>query len=180
MGYSTDFEGRFDITPPLSDLHREYLLKFSDTRRMARDESLTAKRPDPIREAAGLPVGESGCYFVGESGFAGQDSGEDVLEHNTPPPSQPSLWCLWVPTEDGRHLKWDECEKFYEYVRWLRDVICPQFLERWGYMLNGRVSWIGEDNRDRGTIIVKDNVVTTGPWAKVRKSSHWSSLVVRS
>ena len=47
-------------------------------------------------------------------------------------------------------------------------------------MLNGRVSWIGEDDRDRGTIIVKDNVVTTGVWAKVRKSSHWSSLVVRS
>tara|TARA_R100001594_G_scaffold92136_2_gene126448 strand:- start:4926 stop:5417 length:492 start_codon:yes stop_codon:yes gene_type:complete len=162
MGYSTDFEGRFDITPTLSDEHREYLLKFSDTRRMARDESLTAERPDPVREAAGLPVGEEGCFFVGEEGWAGQNSGHDVTAYNSPPASQPSLWCQWVPTGDGRHLQWNGCEKFYDYVRWLSDVICPQFLARWGYMLNGCVSWVGEDDRDRGTITVKDNVVTTG------------------
>lgn len=74
MGYHTEFEGEFRLDKPLSKEHADYLRKFNETRRMARSEELTAKRPDPIREAVALPVGRNGCFFVGECGSFGQGS----------------------------------------------------------------------------------------------------------
>lgn len=64
MGYSTDFEGSFKITPALKDEHKQYLLAFSDTRRMQRNPIRCELMPDPIRLAAGLPVGVEGEYTV--------------------------------------------------------------------------------------------------------------------
>ena len=95
MGYTTDFEGEFAITPPLEAKHVAYLNKFAYTRRMARDATITATRPDPHRQAVGLPIGIEGCYYVGEGGFAGQGEGDfcntpaDVTRSTTPPIGQP-------------------------------------------------------------------------------------------
>jgi hypothetical protein len=71
MGYSTDFEGRFELDKPLTAAHATYLKKFNATRRIKRNASLTQNRPDPLRLAVGLPVGEEGGYFVGGGGFMG-------------------------------------------------------------------------------------------------------------
>lgn len=158
MGYTTSFSGTFLLDRPLDPALNNYLKKFADTRRMKRDATKTATRPDPVREAAGLPVGDEGAYFVGESGFAGQDNGSDVLEHNYPPKGQPGLWCQWVPTADGTGITWDEGEKFYEYTAWLQYII-DNFLAPAGYELTGEVEWQGEDTDDRGIIGVKDNQV---------------------
>jgi hypothetical protein len=65
MGYTTEFDGKFEITPALKPEHQEYLTKFADTRRMKRDELVTEQREDPVRIAAGLPIGPQGAYFVG-------------------------------------------------------------------------------------------------------------------
>jgi hypothetical protein len=157
MGYSTDFSGEFELDKPLTEAQVAYLSKFAETRRMTRDPELTAKRPDPIREAVGLPVGKEGEYFVGEEGYFGQNHGEDVVQDN-PPADQPSLWCQWVPTDDGKYIVWDEGEKFYDYVEWLEYII-EHFIKRWGYILNGSVYWNGEDHGDIGTITVNDNEV---------------------
>lgn len=72
----------------------------------------------------------------------------------------PGIWCQWEPTEDGKELKWDENEKFYNYVEWLQYII-NNIVKPKGYVLNGSVEWVGEERGDYGLIEVKDNVVTT-------------------
>jgi hypothetical protein len=166
MGYTTEFRGEFAINKPLSTLHKKYLEAFSDTRRMARNEQITSKRSDPIREAVGLPVGVEGGYFVSEEGYAGQgvdgfgERPSGVTNYNCAPKGQPGLWCQWVPNEDGTAIVWNGGEKFYYYVEWLKYII-EHFLAPWGYVLNGEIEWEGEDRSDVGTIISENNVVRT-------------------
>lgn len=160
MGYTTEFEGSFSITPPLQEKHRAYLAAFATTRRMRRDATKAAKRPDPARETVGLPIGTEGGYFVGEEGFMGQGPSPfgDVVDHNRPPAGQPGLWCQWAPEQDGSVLSWDGNEKFYDYVEWLNYLIA-HFLKPWGYTLNGAVEWQGEERGDQGRIVVNNNTV---------------------
>ena len=190
MGYTTDFDGRFNLDRKLTPEHAEYLRKFSRTRRMRRDEVITPNRDDPVREAVGLPVGPEGAYFVGALGWAGQEDESirnirlelekggmrfvetynsayallGIIDYNLPPEGQPGLWCQWVPTEDLMGIEWDEGEKFYDYVAWL-EYIVKHFLKPWGYVLNGEVDWGGEGCRygeeDRGTIYCVDNCIAT-------------------
>ena len=166
MGYTTDFNGKFNLDKPLTQEHKNYLEKFNETRRMKRKQSLTSKRKDPARIAAGLPVGKEGAYFVGEGGDFGQGDGvggdgiTDLVDYNYPPDGQPSLWCQWVPSNDGTSIVWDGGEKFYHYVEWIEYLI-KHFLKPWGYTLNGEVEWYGEDANDRGLIVVDNNVVKT-------------------
>lgn len=71
----------------------------------------------------------------------------------------PGYYCQWVVDDLGR-LEWDGGEKFYEYVEWLRYLVVT-FFEPWGYTLEGKIRWRGEEFNDNGTIFVADNVVTT-------------------
>ena len=180
MGYTTDFVGDFEVTPPLSLEHAIYLACFSGTRRMERDAAKAAALPDPRRKAVGLPVGEHGSFFVGAEGFAGQERDESVLNGNGPPPGQPGLWCQWVPKkkagarglrlagwqdeeepEEGiyTHLGWDGGEKFYAYTEWLKYLV-ENFLGPWGYVLNGEVTWQGEERGDIGKIVMENNQIS--------------------
>ena len=159
MGYTTDFDGSFKLDRPLIDAQREYLMKFAETRRMKRDAAKAAKLSDPIRKGIGLPIGVEGEFFVGGSGPFGQGNDASILNYNTPPKTQPGLWCQWVPNEEGTAIEWNGSEKFYEYTAWLVYLI-DNFLKPWGHVLNGRVSWQGEDHGDVGLLVVKDNVVT--------------------
>jgi hypothetical protein len=138
--------------------HAAYLKQFSQTRRMRRDPNRLKQFPDPIREAVGLPLGKEGGYFVGGGGFWGQDHDESVLDYNEPPEGQPGLWCQWIPNELSTAIVWNQGEKFYYYVEWL-EYLLKHFLTPWGYVVNGQVYWQGEDDPDRGTIVVKDNKV---------------------
>jgi hypothetical protein len=146
MGYTTDFEGSFNITPVLSQKDNEFLTKFSETRRMARN--------------VGPEYGIEGEFYVDGTGWAGQDSDKNVINYNKPPSTQPGLWCQWVPTDDGSELVWDGSEKFYNYVEWLQYLI-DKILAPRGYTLNGECQWFGEERDDVGVIIVKNNKVTT-------------------
>lgn len=187
MGYTTNFSGEFEITPPLEPNHAEYLRAFATTRRMKRNPEITATYSDPVREAVGLPVGPDGAYYVGNTLDFGQARTPDVVDSNTPPGSpsssnfygigdyerlmaakdmavaegaQPGLWCQWVPNESGTAIVWDGGEKFYEYVEWLRYLV-EHFLRPWGYQLDGEVDWVGEDSDDRGVIEVIANKINT-------------------
>ena len=160
MGYTTKFKGRFALDKPLAPEHAEYLHKFNHTRRMKRADYDAATRPDPIREAAGLPLGGPDApYFVGGIGDFGQGTDKSVREHNSPPAGQPGLWCQWQPTPDGTGIQWDRGEKFYHYVEWLQ-YIMDHFLIPWGYTLSGSVTWQGEERSDRGVLTVLDGVAT--------------------
>lgn len=107
----------------------------------------------------GPEYGVEGEFFVDGKGWAGQDSDDTIIDYNRPPKTQPGLWCQWVPTKDGKFIEWDGSEKFYEYVEWLKYLIAKVLAPR-GYILNGEVEWQGEDNSDRGIIVVKNNVVS--------------------
>lgn len=159
MGYDTMFQGFFRFNKPLSSAHRKYLLKFSEMRRMKRNNDVLAAVSDPLRMAVNLPLGTEGEYFVNGKGFAGQDHDESILDHNTPPGKQPGLWCQWVPNRNGTIFRWNGTEKFYNYIEWLRYLI-ENFIKPWGYVLNGKVKWQGEHPGDFGTISVADNIVT--------------------
>ncbi len=138
--------------------HAAYLNKFSETRRMRRDPEPLKQFLDPLREAVDLPLGKDGGYFVGGGGFAGQEHDASILDYNQPPKGQPGLWCQWVPNELATAIVWNQAEKFYYYVKWLHYLL-KHFLTPWGYVVNGKVDWVGDDEADRGTIVVKDNKV---------------------
>lgn len=165
MGYHTDFEGAFTLDKPLTEAQRTYLNKFASTRRMHRSESKVAELPDPVREAVGLPVGLDGGYYVGGTGFMGQDNDDSVNDHNHEPLGQPGLWCQWVPNEDGTCIEWDGGEKFYHYVPWIKYII-THFLRPWGYTLNGTVSFRGENFNDVGDIVITNNEVAVKYWRR--------------
>ena len=158
MGYHTDFHGQFKVTPTLTDEHKTYLKMFAETRRMKRNEEKAEEFLDPVRNMVALPIGIDGAFFVGGGGFAGQDHDDSIIDYNKPPGSQPGLWCHWEPTEDGQYIEWNGSEKFYEYIEWLNYII-ENFLQPWGYKLNGEVEWFGEDREDMGKIIVSDNEI---------------------
>lgn len=160
MGYTTDFRGQFTCEPALNPKQVAYLKAFADTRRVRRDFDKASIIADDVRIDAGVPLGKDACYFTGSTGFMGQDNDPSVVASNTPPADQPSLWCQWVPTEDGKGIKWDGGEKFRSYIPWLEYII-NHFLTPWGVVLNGRVQWRGEDWSDIGTITVRDSNVDT-------------------
>lgn len=173
MGYTTSFRGEFKLDRKLSPEHAAYLTAFSRTRRMSRDADKAALLPDPVRLAAGLPIGPGGSYFVGGNGFFGQGNDESVIDHNLEPGAsrgvnfehyreeraQPGLWCQWVPNEDGTAIVWDDGEKFYDYIPWIEYLI-KHFLSPWGYVLNGTMTWQGESHGDVGTITIAGNAVS--------------------
>jgi len=135
MGYTTDFEGGFNITPVLSQKDNEFLTKFSETRRMAR--------------SVGPEYGIEGEFYVdgdGDRDWSWSDPKTNVINYNRPPITQPGLWCQWIPTDDGS-----------EWLQYLIDkILAPR-----GYTLNGECQWFGENRDDVGVIIVKNNKVTT-------------------
>jgi hypothetical protein len=149
MGYTTDFAGRFELDKPLAPKMKKFLTMFNETRRMKRN----------VDEAFGI----DGEFFVFGTGSYGQDQDNTIVDYNQQPSTQPSLWCQWVPNEDGTAIEWDGGEKFYAYSEWLfyliNKVLAPN-----GYTLNGTVVWQGEETGDVGKIHVVDNVVTVAPW----------------
>lgn len=144
MGYTTDFKGSFQFNKQLSPKMQEFLSKFNETRRMSRNVDSA--------------FGTEGEFYVFGGGSFGQGHEDNIINYNDSPKTQPSLWCQWVPTEDGLELHWDGGEKFYYYNEWLYylvyKIIAPN-----GYILNGTVQWSGEEVGDNGTIEVRDNVI---------------------
>lgn len=159
MGYSTDFFGSLSFNKPVAPWLAEYINKFSFTRRMKRDpEKIKESFPDYGKMCFNGELGDDGEYFIGGTGSFGQNTDESVIDHNTPPVTQPGLWCQWVINEKDNCLEWDGGEKFYNYEEWLEYLI-DNFFEPLGYVLNGDIEWQGEAYDDFGTIHVEDNII---------------------
>ncbi len=149
MGYTTEFEGKIAVEPPLSAEEIAYLKLFANTRRM--DRTL-------------------GPYFVEGSGFHGQGDDSDILNSNKPPEGQPGLWCQWEPSEDGTAIEWDGSEKFYNSEQWMKYLI-DHFLKpnclakselpflQANHVLNGVIGAQGEEDDDVWRLVVEDNRV---------------------
>jgi len=164
MGYSTDFNGSFELSRPATEKEQNYINGFSGSRRMGRDVHTLAGlykgkhgHPTPEDNTPEAIYGVQGEYFAFDDGEFGQSKDDSILDYNRPPSTQPGLWCQWV-LDSPDELTWDGDEKFYEYVAWLQYLI-KNFFEVWKIKLNGEVTWNGDDPSDIGKIIVKDNVV---------------------
>ena len=155
MGYTTDFDGYFSLTPALNKEQFAYLDNFSEVRHMQRDAKKCSKVSDPIRVAVNLPIGDDAEYFVNGSEQYGDNT---ILDYNNPPKNQPGLWCQWIPSNDGENIEWDGNEKFYNYIEWIK-YINENFLKPWGIVISGMVSWQGEGSGDIGVIIAKDGEI---------------------
>jgi hypothetical protein len=160
MGYTTDFYGQLETDWTMKQEHVDYINTFCSVRHMQRNAAIAETFPDPVRLAAGLPIGIDGGYYVGNTNDYGQDMDASVKNGNQPPAGQPGLWCQWELVDNGQYLTWDGGEKFYNYVEWLRYLI-EHFFEPWGYKLNGEIEWQGEERDDMGLIKVENNIVTT-------------------
>lgn len=153
MGYNTTFKGHIEVNPPLNEKEIDYLTKFSNSRRMKRD---------------------NGPYFVDGSNGAEQYYDNDIIDVNNPPEGQPGLWCQWVPSTDGSHLKWNGVENFYNSVQWMEYLIAhfigdnpiakkksaPDFDFLEGHTLNGEIKAKGEETNDRWTLYVIENIIS--------------------
>jgi hypothetical protein len=143
MGYTTEFSGKFNLNKRLDDETYNLLVGLAATRRMKRNM---------------LNYGVDGEFYVGSRENFGQNDDPTIVDRNTPPRTQPGLWCQWVPTKDGMSIEWDGNEKFYYYTEWIKYLI-KSILGPRGYILNGTVSYQGEDSSDNGEIIITNNIV---------------------
>lgn len=169
MGYSTDFIGSVQFNRPLTEQEKEYINSLSNTRRMKRDvkilmDTFNGKYGNPFatENTPEAIYGLHGEYYI-------NDDKVGVIDNNCPPGQisygkpytgvgQPGLWCQWIITPDCNTLEWDGGEKFYHYIEWLQYLI-KHFFSKWGVLLNGEITWSGEDTDDLGKIIVTDNIV---------------------
>jgi hypothetical protein len=160
MGYTTEFNGSFQLSKPATKEQIEYLNRFSYTRRMKRDVEKLNELHKGEYGLPGIGYGTEGEFFCMNDNEFGQSKDGSIVDDNYPPSTQPGLWCQWVLTEDGTELEWDGGEKFYCYVEWLQYLI-ENFFSRWEIEINGTVKWQGEDMDDRGRIKVEGNKITT-------------------
>lgn len=154
MGYTTDFTGKFKFNKKLDKDTYDLLVYLSTTRRMARNVD--------------SKYGIEGEFYIGSTDDYGQGHDDNIIDHNRPPKSQPSLWLQWTPSSSGKFLEWDGNEKFYNYVEWL-EYLLEKILVPRGYILNGSVKFQGEDYEDCGTIDIENNVVTKNSLLKFKK-----------
>lgn len=154
MGYTTDFSGSLKFNKNVTLELQEYINRFSNTRRMPRDN-------EKIKEI--YPNWKELCFF-GELGNMGEyfaphthNYDDSIIDHNGFSVSvHPGLWCQWVI--EGNELVWDGGEKFYNYIEWLHYLI-DNFFDPLGYELTGDIMWEGEDSDDCGTIHVVNNFI---------------------
>lgn len=148
MGYTTDFVGSFNIDKPLDQSTFDLINGLASTRRMKRKE---------LDKSFGV---DGEFYYNPSTKDSGQEQTSDIVDYNTPPSSQPSLWLQWRVEDDMKTIVWDGGEKFYNYVEWMQYLISNILAAR-GYTVSGEVEWFGEDRADRGLIRIKDNEIST-------------------
>lgn len=156
MGYTTEFEGTLQFNKEITEELKNFINSFSASRHMKRDiNKIKEIFPDWKNHCFNGDLGVEGEFFVDIEGFSRQD--KSILDFNYPPKTQPGLWCQWIINDNGE-LEWDGGEKFYYYEEWLNYLI-DNFFEPEGYILNGTISFEGEDSDDYGDIVVINNVV---------------------
>lgn len=117
------FKGQFSLNKVLDLATFNFLCYLAFTRRLKR------KGIDP-------KYGIDGEFFVTKSNVI---SDATIVNSNTPPSTQPSLHCNWIPSSDGSSIKWNGMDDFTYYVEWIEYIISKVLAPR-GYILNGVVT----------------------------------------
>lgn len=152
MTYPTEVLGEVEIRPALNRTEVDYLSAFARTRRWFRPQGpYVVLAPDAVEPY------------------------DDLAAINRPWPGEPSLACDWVPSADGRQLRFNGRESFCRPADWLRYLIGtfvgPDATARgsgaavfgtftFDHVLNGVFAVRRRDTGRLWLIQVADNVVT--------------------
>lgn len=115
MGYTTDFNGEWSITPKLAPDHLAYLKQFAEVRHVKRDAKKAELLDDPLRVAVGLPIGLEGAYYVSTADkYHSQGRDPSVLDDNEPPgvPDIPPS-----PDPKNRMANWSQRYTTWEFLK---------------------------------------------------------------
>ena len=165
MGYNSDYYGKINIEPALSTEMVDYINMFCKTRRMKRDTSVLAK------ELKGV-LGFRSNYGIDGEFYIGADTLGTCDGVDTPPSTQPGLWCLLKVSQDGRSISWNGEENFSQATTWLEYII-NNFIKPEGSLCNGTINVSGDDRDDVWDLVVINNVVS-----EIDKSSANSEEVI--
>jgi len=96
MGYSTNFSETLALSRPATDVEKNYINSFNNSRRMKRDVNKLMKlykgkhgHPTPKSDKPEDIYGNDGEYFVKDDGDFGQSKDNSIIDYNIPP-GQPS------------------------------------------------------------------------------------------
>jgi hypothetical protein len=131
MGYTTEFEGTFRLSRPLTVKEKNILDELADTD--TRHYPGAKEIPSDWKSGIHDKVEANGLVY-------------------------PGYHCDWQPTEDGTEIEWNHTEKFYDYKEWLQFII-DTYLTPWGITLTGKIEYQGESIGDHGTLSVSNNKV---------------------
>lgn len=160
MGYSIVLDGKIKISPKLKDNDKEFLDKFFQIRHMKRDMTkLKDISEDLIKEC-----GKDGCFYLKDYDDIKEMTDDKTIININDSGDMPSLWCdLEIVEENGESfVQWNGSEKTYGvnvengWFTWLID----NFFKPCGYVLNGEMTWQGEEDDDTGTINIENNIVS--------------------
>lgn len=144
-------EGAFTLTPALNQKRVAFLRQFKRTRRMTWNPEKLGK-PDYWANRAGLGLGKEGSYYVSAKGLLGQDYHNPALvDFNSPPGEQPSLWCLWNVSKSGTDLFWEADEYNGNCLEWLQYLV-THFFTPWNIEPRGQIVMTLQGNRQEITI----------------------------
>ncbi len=167
MGYTTTFEGKVKISPPLNKEEIKFLKFFCGVAHIKRKHSEAyyfLQKRNFLTEMISKIYIQFWSFWGYELESGAQ---KEIIDDGSPPDGQPSKWCQFMPTDDGHYIVWDGLEKFYYSLEWMQYLIDhfigddPKakselpFLQ--SHVLNGEMKAFGEDEEDRWILKVKNN-----------------------
>ena len=159
MGYQTFIHGEFKINKPLDDKTFELVRGLHTSRRMKRDIKMLADRLGISVEVARKEYGDDGEFYVAEVGLNRWDDVPDIVEVNTPPEAQPTLWNSWDIEDDKQTIFCPDEQAEYGYLDWL-EYINDKVLKPRGYHLAyGEAYWSGDEDNDKGEISIENGEI---------------------
>ena len=127
---------------------KSFINKFSKSERILRDPSKIRNKKAWEEYSFFGDIGKHGEYYANPGEVIREDKLDkesSIIDINKPAYDQPNKNCHWI-IKYGK-LVWDGNSYFYDYVEWLEYLI-EHFFKKRGYVLNGKVSWSGEDKDD--------------------------------
>ena len=119
---------------------------------MKRDSKKLADRLGISHEDCVRLYGDEGEFYFHEDGDMGQTNTDDIVNYNSPPSTQPGLWCDWTYNPQDNAIEWNGSEKTYDSEEWINYI--SKILYPRGYSLNGSIYYEGEELGDVGVIKV--------------------------
>jgi len=154
MSCDMEYRGSIEFTGAISDLEKVYAIVdgLSSTRRVKRDMSLAPKLTEDTNG-----FGVEGEFYFG-------DDKTTIVNNNTPPGEQPSLYCGWMPNALGE-IYWNYEERADTVDGWICYIV-EHVIKANNCVANCDIEFRGADWDLWGTVVIKDNVVEVydGPY----------------